>query len=93
MAGWSTDPQAPFYKDIFRQVQGFLSPVPHLFLAGHWTAHPGGLPVALASGRWVADGITSYLQGESILDGVPSPLRSPAEKIIQKSLSFISSWK
>ena len=93
IAGWSIDPQATFYKDIFRQVQGFFSPLPHLLLAGHWTAHPGGLPVALASGRWVADQISSYSEGVPLLENVPSFLRSPTERIIEKTLAFISSWR
>lgn len=93
IAGWSIDPQATFYRDIFRQVQGFFSPVPHLLLAGHWTAPPGGLPVALASGRWVADQVSSFQEGVPLLDNVPSFLRSSTERIMEKTLSFISSWR
>jgi prolycopene isomerase len=93
LAGWTMDPGELYYRDVLRQVQGLFSPVPHLFLAGHWTAHPGGLPIALASGRWVADQISARLGGDSFLQGVPVPLRSPAEKVIEKSLSFLSTWK
>jgi prolycopene isomerase len=93
VAGWSIDPQELYYPDLLRQAQGLLSPVPHLFLAGHWTAHPGGLPVALASGRWVADQISAYMGGEKMLEGFPFPLRFPTEKVIEKSLSFLSTWK
>ena len=93
VSGWSLDPQELFYPDLLRQAQGLLRPVPHLFLAGHWTAHPGGLPVALASGRWVADQISAYMGGEKVLDGFPSALRNPAEKAIEKSLSFLGTWR
>jgi len=93
VAGWSIDPRELYYPDLLRQAQGLVSPVRHLFLAGHWTAHPGGLPVALASGRWVADQISACLDGGKILEGVPLPLRFPAEKVIEKSLTFLSTWK
>jgi len=93
VAGWSIDPQELFYPDLLRQAQALLSPVPHLLLAGHWTAHPGGLPVALASGRWVADQISAYMGGEKMLEGVPLALRTPAEKVIETALSYLGTWR
>ena len=93
VTGWSIDPLTPFYRDILRQVQGFLTPIPNLLLAGHWTAHPGGLPVALASGRWVADRISAHLRTGSFWESVPLLLRAPAERAITKSLSILNTYK
>jgi uncharacterized protein with NAD-binding domain and iron-sulfur cluster len=41
-----------------------LTPIPNLLTAGHWSFTPGGSPIAVLTGRLVADAVLKNLPAE-----------------------------
>ena len=56
--GWAKHPGRTFLGGT-RGLLNIVSPVNNLYLAGHWTSIPGGVPTAIMSGKIVSD-ITSF---------------------------------
>ena len=59
-AGWTYNPRLAFNSGA-KGMKGYKTPVKNLFLVGHWTMSPGGVPAGLISGKMVSKQILKNL--------------------------------
>jgi phytoene dehydrogenase-like protein len=63
--GWSYNRTRTFNRVSLLQIRStVLTPIPNLLTAGHWSFTPGGSPIAVLTGRLVADAVIKNLPAE-----------------------------
>lgn len=54
--GWAFDgPHRPAVHQMQRVARSVLTPIPGVFQAGQWAYSPGGVPMAILTGKLAAD--------------------------------------
>jgi phytoene dehydrogenase-like protein len=60
--GWSYDRTKTLHRGSLRSIAKCVqTPLPNLFIAGHWAFSPGGSPVAIMTGKLAANHILETL--------------------------------
>ncbi|MBN1696067.1 MAG: NAD(P)/FAD-dependent oxidoreductase [Spirochaetales bacterium] len=62
LTGWSFERPVPAVNKMLQAKKAVLTPVPDIYQAGQWTYSPGGVPMAILTGKIASDAVLKGLK-------------------------------